>query len=186
VLCSGWAQLVLVVVLAEGFVVLGALTYVAPAVQALGMSAAIAGLVAAAFGVGAVVCSRLVRVLVARVTPSGLAAIGGVCLVTAWAVPTATVSIATLAVAGFGVGASWAFLHTTLQTWATEMVPGERATSVALFATSLFLGSAIGTAVLAPLAEAGAYGAVFGWATLGAVPVVLIAWRGRRRWDRTH
>ncbi|MBA3906037.1 MAG: MFS transporter [Pseudonocardiales bacterium] len=184
VLRSGWAQLVLVVVLAEGFVVLGVLTYVAPAVQALGKSAAIAGLVAAAFGVGAVACSRLVRALVARVSPAGMTATGGLCLVIAWAVPAVTVSVATLVVAGLGVGASWAFLHTTLQTWATEMVPGERATSVALFATSLFLGSAIGTAVLAPEAEAGAYGTVFVWATACAVPVAVIAWRGRRRWDR--
>jgi predicted MFS family arabinose efflux permease len=185
VLRSGWARLVLLVVLAEGFVVLGTLTFIAPAVQALGGSAAIAGLVAAAFGVAAVACSRMVRALVARLTPSGLAAIGGLCLVTAWAVPSVAVSVATLVLAGLGVGASWAFLHTTLQTWATEMVPGERATSVALFATSLFLGSAIGTAVLAPVAEAGAYGTVFVWSAVGAVPVALIAWWGRRRWDQS-
>ncbi len=186
VFASGWGRLVLAIVLAEGVVVLGALTYIAPAVQALGRSAAIAGLVAASFGVGAVACSRLVRALVARVSSPGMAAIGGLCLVVAWAVPAVTVSIATLAVAGFGVGASWAFLHTTLQTWATEMVPTARATAVALFATSLFLGSAIGTAVAAPAAEAGAYGAVFGWAALGAVPVALVAWWGRRRWVRTR
>ena len=186
VFASGWGRLVLAVVLAEGAVVLGVLTYVAPAVQALGRSAAVAGLVAAAFGVGAVACSRLVRGLVARVSSPGIAAIGGLCLVVAWAVPAVSVSLATLTVAGFGVGASWAFLHTTLQTWATEMVPGERATAVALFATCLFLGSAIGTAVAAPAADAGAYGAVFACGALGAVPVALVAWWGRRRWARTR
>ena len=184
VLRSGWGRLVLLIVLAEGVVVLGVLTFVAPAVQALGMSAAVAGLVAATFGVGAVICSRLVRALVDRVTPAGLAAIGGACLVAAWALPAVTVSVATLAVAGFGVGASWAFLHTTLQTWATEMVAGERATSVALFATALFLGSAIGTAAAAPVAEAGAFGLVCAWAAVGSVPVALAAWWGRRRWAR--
>jgi predicted MFS family arabinose efflux permease len=185
VLRSGWGRLVLLIVLAEGVVVLGVLTFVAPAVQALGMSAAVAGLVAATFGLGAVICSRLVRALVDRVTSAGLAAIGGTCLVAAWALPAVTVSVATLAVAGFGVGASWAFLHTTLQTWATEMVPGERATSVAVFATSLFLGSAIGTAVAAPVAEAGAYGLVCAWAAVGSVPVALVAWWGQRRWARS-
>jgi predicted MFS family arabinose efflux permease len=133
-----------------------------------------------------VACSRLVRALVARVSSPGIAAIGGLCLVVAWVVPALSVSVVTLAIAGFGVGASWAFLHTTLQTWATEMVPGERATSVALFATSLFLGSAIGTAVAAPAAEAGAYAAVFAWSAAGAVPVALAAWWGRRRWVRTR
>jgi predicted MFS family arabinose efflux permease len=149
------------------------------------MSAAVAGLVAATFGLGAVICSRLVRALVDRVTSAGLAGIGGACLVAAWALPAVTVSVATLAVAGFGVGASWAFLHTTLQTWATEMVAGERATSVALFATSLFLGSAIGTAAAAPVAEAGAYGLVCAWAAVGSVPVALVAWWGQRRWARS-
>jgi predicted MFS family arabinose efflux permease len=186
VFASGWGRLVLAIVLAEGVVVLGVLTYIAPAVQALGRSAAVAGLVAASFGVGAIACSRLVRALVARVSSPGIAAIGGLCLVVAWAVPAVSVSIATLAVAGFGVGASWAFLHTTLQTWATEMVPSARATAVALFATGLFLGSAIGTAVAAPAADAGAYGAVFAWASVGAIPVALVAWWGRRRWVRTR
>jgi predicted MFS family arabinose efflux permease len=185
VLGSGWGRLVLLIVLAEGAVVLGVLTFVAPTVQTLGLSAAVAGLVAATFGLGAVICSRLVRALVDRVTPAGLAAIGGLCLVAAWAAPAVAVSVATLAVAGFGVGASWAFLHTTLQTWASEVVPGERATSVALFATSLFLGSAIGTAAAAPVAEAGAYGVVCAWAAVGAVPVALAAWWGRRRWARS-
>lgn len=184
VLTSRWGLLVLAVVLAEGVVVLGVLTYLAPAVQALGYAASVAGLVAASFGVGSLACSRMVRALVSRVSPAGMAAIGGLCLVGAWTLPAVTTSAATLALAGLGVGASWAFLHTTLQTWATEMVPGERATAVALFASSLFLGSAIGTALAAPAADAGLYRGVFAAAAAGAVPVALAAWWGRRRWDR--
>src|SRR4051794_32004127 len=176
-----WGRLVLVIVLTEGAVVLGVLTYLAPAVQALGRSAAVAGLVAAAFRVGALTCSQLGKALVTRGPRAGMAAPRGPGPVAGgggppgagagadggrggWAVPAVAVSVATVAVAGFAVGASWAFLHTTLQTWATEMVPAERATAVALFATALFLGSAIGTAVAAPSAEAGAYTTVFAWA----------------------
>ncbi|HWM02374.1 MAG TPA: MFS transporter [Actinophytocola sp.] len=186
VLRSRWGRLVLVIVLVEGAVVLGVLTYLAPAVQWLGRSAAMAGLVAAAFGAGALACSRLVRVLVPRVPRAGMAAIGGLCLVAGWAVPAVSVSVATVAVAGLAVGASWAFLHTTLQTWATEMVPAERASAVALFATSLFLGSALGAAAAAPGAEAGRYGTVFACAAVVAVPVAVAACWGRRRWDATR
>ena len=39
---------------------------------------------------------------------------------------------------------------------------------------------------LAPVAEAGAYAAVFAWSAIGAVPVALTAWWGRRRWVRTR
>ncbi|MGI5130831.1 MFS transporter [Pseudonocardia sp. CA-107938] len=182
VLRSRWGLLVLLVVMVEGSVVLGVLTYLAPAVQSLGFSAGVAGLVAATFGVGALGCSRVVRALVPRIPPAGMAAIGGSCLVVAWLLPVLVVSGPTLALAGLLVGASWAFLHTTLQTWATEMVPGERATSVALFAACLFLGSALGAAGAAPLAEAGRYPAQFAASALVAVPVAITATVGRRRY----
>jgi predicted MFS family arabinose efflux permease len=186
VLRSRWGPLVLVVVLVEGSVVLGVLTYLAPAVQSLGFSAGIAGLVAGAFGAGALGFSRVVRAFVPRIPPAGMAAIGGTCLVVAWAVPAIAMNVATLAVAGLLVGASWAFLHTTLQTWATDMVPGDRATAVALFAACLFLGSALGAAGAAPLAELGEYTALFTASALVAVPVAIVATAGRHRYGRAR
>ncbi|SHL23978.1 Predicted arabinose efflux permease, MFS family [Pseudonocardia thermophila] len=182
VLRNRWGVLVLAIALVEGAVVLGVLTYLAPAAQSLGWSAGVAGLIAAAYGVGALGFSRVVRALVPRIPPAGMAAIGGVCLVAAWAVPVLGLNLVTLAVAGLLVGASWAFLHTTLQTWATDMVPQERATAVALFATSLFLGSAIGAGVAAPFAEAGAFGPLFTVSALVAVPVAAVAALGRHRY----
>jgi predicted MFS family arabinose efflux permease len=160
-----WAQVVLVLVLVEGAVVLGVVTYLAPAVQALGASAAVAGLAAASFGAGAVVLSRVVRLLVAG-----------------WAVPALSVSLPTVAVAGALVGGSWAFLHTTLQSWATEVVPGERATMIALFAALLFLGGSLGTALLAPLADAAAFDTVFRVALTVSVPLAIAAVLARRRY----
>ncbi len=177
-----WAQAVLVLVLVEGAVVLGVVTYLAPAVQALGSSAAIAGLVAASFGAGAVVLSRLVRLLVGRLSPTGLAAVGAAMLVAGWALPAMGVSLATVTVGGGLVGGSWAFRHTTLQSWATEVVPGERATMIALFAAVLFLGGSVGTAVLAPLADAAAFDTVFRAALAISVPLAVAAVLARRRY----
>jgi predicted MFS family arabinose efflux permease len=182
VLRHRWALAVLVLVLAEGMVVLGVVTYLAPAVQELGSSAAVAGLVAASFGVGALVFSRFVRVLVGRLSATRLATVGAAMLAAGWALPSVTVSLATVSAAGVLLGGSWAFLHTTLQSWSTEVVPGERATMVALFAALLFLGAAIGTAVLAPLADAGAFEAVFRVALGMAVPLAVAAVLARRRY----
>ncbi len=184
VLGARWGRLVLALVFVEGALVLGVVTFLAPSVQALGLSAGPAGLVAAAFGVGALAWSRLVRLLVGRVPPAGLAAIGGGFLVIGWAVPAVLVNVLTVIVAGLCAGGCWAFLHSTLQTWATEVVPGERATAVALFATGLFLGSAAGTALVAPLAEAGAFGTVFRLALLAAVPLAVLAAVARGRYAR--
>jgi MFS family permease len=175
---------VFVLVFVEGTVVLGVLTFLAPAVQALGSSAAIAGLAAAAFGAGALAWSRVVRPLVGRLSAAGMAAVGGGLLVAGWAVPAVAVNIATVTVAGLLIGGSWAFLHTMLQSWATEVVPGERATAVALFAALLFLGSAAGTVLAAPLAEAGAFGTVFRVALAVSVPLALAAAVARARYGR--
>ncbi|MHA6625603.1 MFS transporter [Pseudonocardia sichuanensis] len=182
VLRHRWALVVLALVLVEGVVVLGVLTYLAPAVQALGATATIAGVVAAAFGVGSLVWSRVVRRLVGRMSPAGLSAVGAALLVAAWAVPALGVTVVTVVVAGVLLGGSWAFLHTTLQSWVTEVVPGERATAVALFAALLFLGGSAGTAVVAPLADAGAFEAVFRVALVVSVPLAVAAVVARRRY----
>lgn len=184
VLRNRWALAVLGIAFAEGVVVLGALTYLAPAVQSLGSSATVAGVVAAGFGVGALGWSRLVHRLVGRVSPAWLAAIGGAFLVGGWAVPAVVVTIPTVVAAGVLLGGSWAFLHSTLQTWVTEVAPAERATAVALFASMLFLGSAAGTAAFAPLAQARAYPLMFLLAVVGAVPVAVLAVLGRRAYAR--
>lgn len=179
-----WGRVVLLLALVEGAAVLGALTYLAPAVQALGSTSAVAGVVAASFGVGALAWSRLVRALVGRLPPEGLAAVGGAFLVAAWAVAAVAVTVGTIVAAGLLAGGAWAFLHSTLQNWATEVVPGERATTVALFAASLFLGSAAGTAVAAVPAGAGAYETLFRTALLVAVPVAVAAAVARARYAR--
>jgi predicted MFS family arabinose efflux permease len=184
VLGARWGRLVLALAFVEGVVVLGVLTFLAPAVQALGLSAGLAGLVAASFGVGALGWSRLVRALVGRVSPAGLAGIGGGFLVAAWAGPSIAVTVPTVVLAGLCAGGSWAFLHSTLQSWATEVIPGERATSVALFAAALFLGSAAGTALVAPFAEAGAFDTVFRAAVVVALPVAVLAAYARGRYSR--
>jgi MFS family permease len=110
--------------------------------------------------------------------------VGGALLVAGWVVAAVTVDIATVIAAGLLLGGSWAFLHTTLQSWSTEVVPRERATAVAMFAALLFLGASTGTAVVAPLADAGAYATVFRVALVVAVPLALAAAVARRRYGR--
>ncbi|MCO1653510.1 MFS transporter [Pseudonocardia humida] len=185
VLGTRWALVVFGLVFVEGVVVLGVLTYLPAAVQDLGYSTAIAGLVGAAFGVGALVWSRLVRLLVGRLSTTGMTAVGGGLLVAGLAVPAVAVTVVTVTVAGLLLGGAWAFLHTTLQSWATEVVPGERATSVALFAGLLFLGSSVGTLAAGGPAEAGSFGPVFTVALLVAVPLGVAAALARHRYART-
>ncbi|MBN9097656.1 MULTISPECIES: MFS transporter [unclassified Pseudonocardia] len=185
VLRHGWALAILVIVFVEGVVVLGVLTYLAPAVSALGFSAAVAGLAAAAFGAGAMVWSRVVRPLVGRLPPARIATVGGTLLVVGWAVPSLAVTLGTVVAAGLLLGGAWAFLHSTLQNWATQVVPAERATAVALFAASLFLGSSAGAALAAPLAGSGDFTTAFRLALAVSVPLAVAAAVARARYGRT-
>ncbi|WP_260984419.1 MFS transporter [Brevibacterium casei] len=61
-----WVLVVIALVFVEGAAVLGVLTLLAPALQSLGVGAAVAGLATAAYGVGVIVTSRLVGPLSRR------------------------------------------------------------------------------------------------------------------------
>ena len=78
------------------------------------------------------------------------------------------ISLAAVLVAG-----CYAFMHSTLQAWATEVAPEARATTVSFFAAGLFVGSGSAAVVAAPLAEAGSFGVLFALAALVAVPLTL-------------
>lgn len=60
-------------------------------------------------------------------------------------------AISPLAVAALGLGYVW--LHSTLQTRATELAADARGKAIALFALALFMGGAVGTAVFGRLVD---------------------------------
>jgi MFS family permease len=82
------------------------------------------------------------------------------------------------------LGVAWASMHSSLQTWATEVLPPARATVVSAFAGALFLGSAVTAMFVGGLAEANRYAEIFGWAAALAIPLGLVATLGRTRWIR--
>ena len=82
------------------------------------------------------------------------------------------------------LGLAWTSMHSSLQTWATEVLPRVRAVVVSLFAGSLFVGSALGAVLVAGLADRGAFTVVYAGYALLAAPLGLVAWRTRARWQR--
>jgi hypothetical protein len=84
-------------------------------------------------------------------------------------------SLTGVGIAAVLVGGGFAFMHSTLQTWATEVVPEARATVISFFAASLFVGSGVATTVAAPLAEGGRFGLLFATAAVVAVPLGIFA-----------
>jgi predicted MFS family arabinose efflux permease len=81
-------------------------------------------------------------------------------------------------------GLAWTSMHSSLQTWATEVLPKARATVVSLFAGSLFVGSALAAVVVAGWADDGRYSLIYAVTGALAVPLAVGAGWGRRRWHR--
>jgi predicted MFS family arabinose efflux permease len=178
-----WPRTVVMLALVEGTVVLGIITFMAPALEQAGLSAAVAGLTMGVYGAATVAWTRAVRRVAPRLAPASLIAIGAALLafgLLAAALDPGLVGIGAAALIGAG---GFAFMHSTLQAWATEVAADLRATAVSLFAAALFTGGAVGTAVMGPLADGGEFGAVF---LIGvAVTVVLgaAAAIARSRWS---
>lgn len=184
VLSRRWALVVIALALAEGATMIGFITFLAPALEAHGESAALAGLVVASYGVAIFLGMQLLkRVIRATGAPaSALIAIGGGLLLCAYLTAAADQGALSILVASVVIGLGYCFLHSTLQTWATEVAPDARGTATSLFVTAVFIGAAIATAAVSGLADEQRYGLVFLVAAAVTVPVALVGAFARARY----
>ncbi len=173
---SRWGPLVCAFVFVEGIVILGALPLLPAVLQEGGTSVVASGLVVAGYGAAMALWTPAVKSLVGRVPAHVLMAVGAVLGVAGNLLLVLTTEPWSVLLASVLLAGTWSFLHSTMQTWATEVVPQARAAMISLFATALFLGSAIGTAAGSALLGADRVGLFFGLsaaglAILGAVVV---------------
>ncbi len=182
VLRRPWAVVVVGIALVEGALILGGLTFLAPSLESSGFSPAVAGLAVGLYGLAVLGWTRAVKLLANRLGASVLILVGGGMLALGYAAGAMEQSLASVSAAAIFVGGGFAFMHSTLQTWATEVVAEARATVISLFAAALFVGSGVAAMAAAPLAEAGSFELLFALAALVAVPLGLFAALARRRY----
>lgn len=178
VLTSKWAMFVIAVAFVEGVIVLGTLTVLPAVVERTGASASVAGLITALYGLFVLASSRLVRYFSPKPWLSLL--VGGTTLVAAQAIgAVARGNPAWIGVAA-ALGLGWALFHSTIQVWATAVVPSARATSVGLMAGMLFIGSGVGAALAGPFVDEGRVATLFvaGAAITAMLTIVVVV--GRR------
>ncbi|MET0238084.1 MAG: MFS transporter [Kibdelosporangium sp.] len=176
------ALFVLLLAFAEGVVLLGALTLLPPAVEAAGANAAVAGAVTSTYGLSVLVSARFVGRMSKSLHAAKLIAIGATAALIACTLLAISRHPAVTVVAALLLGLVWTAMHSSIQTWATEVVPAARATMISLFATALFAGSAVAAGAVAGLAQAGAYGSIYFVAAATTVPLGVLAVVGRFRW----
>lgn len=150
---SPWVHVVLWLGAVEGALLIGVLNFIPVALEVVGVSISVAGLVVAGFGVAVVVSGVLIRTLVTRTPQWVLLGAGGLAMVVGFAALALRINLVTAAVAVILFGFAWACAHTQVQTWATDAMIGARPLGMALFAVALFgggvLGSTMGTFALA-------------------------------------
>jgi predicted MFS family arabinose efflux permease len=176
--------LVLLFAFAEGVVLLGALTLLPTAVESAGASATLAGAVTGVYGLSVLVGSSSVGRLSLAWHPARLILLGAGCAALGAGLLAVSQRPAVAVVVAVLIGIAWSAMHSSLQTWATEVLPGARAVVVSLFAGALFVGSAIGAIVVADLADAGRFALVYGGYAALAVPLGIGAWAARNHWRR--
>jgi len=182
VLRRGWAVTVLLLAVLNGAVMFGFVTYLAPALEANGQSPAIAGIVVASYGIAVLFCTRAFG-YVARRTPAALILAGGAAmLMVGYLVAGSAQSVAAILAASILAGGAYAFMQSTFQTWATDVVPEARGTATALFATAIFTGAALATSAVAGLASANRYSTLFVIAALVTLPVLIVGSVARWRY----
>lgn len=178
------ALFVLAMAFAEGAVLLGTLTLLPPAAESAGATATVAGIVTGVYGVAVYASSHLVGRLSQRWHPARLIGLGGACAVIACGILALSQLPGPAIAAAALLGLAWTSMHSSLQTWVTEVLPAARASVVSLFAGSLFVGSALAAVLVADLADQGHYDVIFLAGALLAVPLGLGASWGRARWHR--
>jgi predicted MFS family arabinose efflux permease len=165
------ALFVLLCALAEGAILLGTITLLPPALEHAGASTTVAGVVTGVYGGSVFVFSAFVGRFSQRWHPARLIVLGALAAVLACLVLTRSQSVGAGVAAAILLGLAWTAMHSTLQTWATEVLPAARATVVSFFAGSLFVGSSLAAVVASGLTDEGRYGVLFAACAALAVPL---------------
>jgi predicted MFS family arabinose efflux permease len=150
---------------AEGLLISGPFAFIAVSLQnGFAIGPGLSGTLVAAWAAGGLVYALLARRAVRRLGERGMVALGGAALALGYAglALSGSLAVSTLSIAT--VGAGFYMFHTTVQIHVTQVAPEERGSTVALFATFLFLGQASGVWLAARVIDAA-----------GAMPVFLIA-----------
>jgi MFS transporter, YNFM family, putative membrane transport protein len=147
VLSNPFARMIILVGFIEGALAWGAFAYIGANLHLrFDLSFTLVGLTVACFGIGGLIYSGLVRLLVRRLGQIGLTIIGGLVITAAYVVLAFQPVwwFAPIAVTAIGLG--FYMFHNTLQTKATQMTPEARGTAVAIFSSALYFGQTAGVA----------------------------------------
>jgi predicted MFS family arabinose efflux permease len=168
-------RLVIVAVFIEGFFFFGAFSFLGAFLrEQYNLLYVAIGFILSGFGLGSMIYSRSVGWLVGRFGENGLIIVGGTLIMACYLIIGLVQSWPLFIPVNILLGLGYYMIHSTFQTKATEMAPGNRGTAVSLFAFSLFLGQGIGAAGLGAVIDGPGY--VVAFAIAGVALALLGLW----------
>ncbi|QSO47842.1 MFS transporter [Alicyclobacillus mengziensis] len=161
--------LIYMLILFEGFAFYAGFTFLGVyGVSVIHLSYLTIGLLTATYSGGAFVGSRTFNWVLGKMTTRLMPVLGATLMTAAFALDWTWHSTIVLMWSFIVLGLGFSYCHSTLQTYATDLLPSARATAMSVFAFSLFTGSGLG-----PMA-AGAVFSGFGWdGLLGSVTAAM-------------
>lgn len=145
VVATPTARWILAVTAIEGALAFGAIAFIPSTLQReYEISMSMAGGIAAFYGVGGLIYTRVASRILARIGEAGLARLSGVLLLTGCISFTYAPALGWTPIACMLIGFGFYGLHNTLQTNATQMAPTARGAAMSLFAGCLFIGQSAG------------------------------------------
>ncbi|HRK17664.1 MAG TPA: MFS transporter [Hyphomicrobiaceae bacterium] len=149
-LASPYAAICLVGVFVGGSIMFGLMPFVTGRLERLGLGGLReGGIVIAAWSVGGIAFTIVVKILLARLKRAGLVRLGGIVLPLALAAYAAAGSWQLQAMIFVLVGLGFFMFHNCMQALGTELAPNARGASISLMAFVFFLGQATGPVVYA-------------------------------------
>lgn len=168
----------------EGFLFSGAFPFLSGLLeQRFAMNALAIGLLLGIAGAAQLASAWFLPRILRRLSERSLLALGGSAMGTAYLLSAVAPSAAWVGGACLLLGIGFIFMHTTLQTRATEAFPRSRGMTLALFAFSLFGGAALGTTLLGYASDWFGYGVMF---SAVAVAFVAFTWVAVASLPRRH
>lgn len=155
-------------VFTEGFVFFGGFTFLSTyGVTVLHLSYLVIGLLTATYSLGAFIGSRTITRVLGKVGSTRMPVFGAGLMTAGFGLIWGVASVVGLTIGFVILGFGFSYCHSTLQTYATDLLPGGRATAISVFAFSLFLGSGLGPMVLGAVLKHEGMSALLGATTAG-------------------
>ncbi|MEH7197475.1 MFS transporter [Priestia megaterium] len=156
-------------VLCEGLVFYGGFTFLGVyGVTTLHLSYLTIGLLTATYSVGAFFGSKTISKVLSHIGTEKMPMLGSALMIFGFGVIWGWQSVISLTLGFIILGLGFSYCHSTLQTFATDLLPKGRATAVSVFAFSLFLGSGLGPVGLGKIFDTYSSNVLLGTVTIGS------------------